>query len=85
MNDQQATDLGKPPSPYACYLALKGGMATVRGGLGVVVAPQCEESILNCPPGWTFLALEEATAQRVQDALDAANWRRGKAEADSDE
>lgn len=58
---------------YAEYLTAHGGIANCGNNLGLMVAPLATAH--RCPGGWTFLALEDATPERVQKLLDTAGSR----------
>jgi len=65
----------KEVSGYAKMLAVRGGIANCGGHLGVFVSPR--ENAQRCPPGWTFVELETATPEIVQEAID--NCKNGRA------
>ena len=55
----------------AQFVAARGyGMIACGEHLGVFVAPVAH--IRRCPAGWVFMPSEEATAERVQEAIDVA-------------
>jgi len=55
---------------YAKYLTERGGLATCGEHLGVMVASrECDK---QCPAGWVFVPIEQATEEIVQAALDQA-------------
>ena len=55
-----------------------GGIITLGGSLGVMVAPaECD---VQCPAGWGFVAVETASVRVVRETMDAvpknmASWR----------